>query len=505
MKLYIKLILWIIFVVIVGLLVYFYITSMKQEEETYQADIFSFIPKNTKSILQINNLDMFSKQLAENVLKDFPDEKMLDWTKSLNRFIFPLKSDEKSFPGWGKGRILISFHDKGEMYYTKLRSDEIAVWKEMLENKIFPPFPPVIQKYEGKEILHYSLADNRFFSCVFNGGIFIGSFNSKLIEEAVSDWKNGTSVKSDPNFIRTSKTAGKKTLAILFYYVDKNNFFLTDTTEPNLNIEGWTSSDVSFPDNEIWLSGYYLPNDKTHDFSASIGSLKSAPLLRTRLFPRETVLIRSQLFDLNAIQSETSESKTEGEHSQKNISALNDLFLKYTENELHVVYLKDSIKKEISKVYCLKINQKEDFEKELRNYPNVFVKEKFITVKNPDLLSDIFRDNFFSKGTQYHLSFFEDYAIISRNEEALGNYLNNLAKRSSPNYIDLAKKPGDPCHISVLGDLRSIRQYKNSILQFQGITAEYPDFFSSRKMGIHFTKGDEFIFYHIVFKQYAVK
>jgi len=502
MKLYIKLIFWTIVVIIVGCIgIYFYsyfYSSMKQNQKTYQFDIFSLIPENTKSILQVNNLDLFSRQLDENVLKDFPNEKMFDWTKSLFRFILPLKSEQKTFPGWGKGGIVISFHDKGEVYYSRVRSGEISVWKDMMENEIFPPFPPVVQNYEGMEILHYALADNRFFSCVFKGGIFIGSFNGKLIEEVISGWAKGTSIKNDPQFARIFDTAGKKALATLFYYVEKSDVPIQDTTVPDVGVEGWTSSDVSFSAGEICFLGYYLSNDAMHDFSASLGTLKPISLLRSKLFPTETVLRRSRVIDLKEISER---KRADESYSQKNIPVIKDLFLDHIKNELHVVYFKNAVKEDISKVYCLKVNQKGDFEKGLRNYPNIFVKERFFAIKNSDLLSNIFGNEFFTGRYQYYLSFFDDYAIISRSEEALEIYLNNVAKKSADLEDTGLSRRDDPCHITVSGDLRKIYQYKkNSGLRFRGKAAKYPAFFSNRKIEIHLTKEDEFIFYYLVVK-----
>ena len=497
MKLYIKLIFWAIVVIIVGIMGAYFYTSMEQEEKTYQLDIFSLIPENTKSILQINNLDSFSQQIDENIFDDFSNEKRFDWINFLSRFILPLKNEKKSFPGWGKGRIVVSFHDKGEIYYTKVRTNEISVWKDMLETVIFPPFPPVVQKYNGEKILHYSLADNRFFSCIFKEGIFIGSFNSKLIENIIINWNSGVSVKNDPNFTQISETAGKKTLATLFYYVEKKDVFLKDKASPALNIEGWTSSDISFSPDKIWFSGYYLPNDETHDFSASLETLKPISLFQTKLFPSATVLTKSRVFDLNAIQSKIS-PKDDDPGTQKIISSLKKLFFKHIENEHHIVYLKDSINNDLLKIYCLKVNEKKVFERGLYNYPNLFYKERFFIVEDPDLLSLIFGDEFFPESVQYYFSFFDDYMVISRSEEELDIYLTGVLSKKTSGLVD---KSDFLCHISISGDFRAIRQYrKNSDLQFCGKAAEYPDFFLNRKIESYFTKEDKLVFYHIIFK-----
>lgn len=516
MKLYYKLIAWIVFIVFAVVTGIYFYSVMKQEEKTYQTDIYSYVPGNTKSILQINKFDQFSLLFDKNIPVDASSGSMFDWTRTLERCIYPLKNDGNMFSQWGRGRMIVSFHEEGEIYYTKLRSDEVAVWKDILEKEIFPPFPPLVQKFEGMDILHYTLADNRFFSCTFKGGIFIGSFNNKLIEKVIQCEKNGTSVRNDAKFIQISKTGGKRTVATLFYYVEENDFIIHDSGARIFpKLEGWTGSDITFMDNEIWFSGYYKPSNRSEDLGNVVVATKTTSLFKPELFPPETVFAKSIDIDLKAHREAMPETgKRVYSYGGKGSLSPDSLFLNFTGNEFHVIYVKDTLKENVSKVYCLKIDRKEDFERNLRSYlytvPKYYygIKQYYengtlntlIVLRNFNMLNDIFGDKFFPQSDHYFLTFFNDYLVISEKEDELMSYMNRLTNAKSSDFMNLSKNLSDPCHVSLLGNIGLVYETQDySSVQLAGLAEKYPEFFAKWKLGIHLTKEENLLFYHIVF------
>jgi hypothetical protein len=515
MNLYYKLIAWIVFIVFAIVAGIYFYTVMKQEERTYQADIYSFIPGDTKSILQINKFDRFSLLFDKNIAVDSTTGSMFDWINTLEHCISPLENEGNMFSRWGRGKLMISFHDEGEIYYTKLRSDEVAIWKDILENEVFPPFPPLIQKFEGMDILHYSLPDNRFFSCTFKGGVFIGSFNNKLIEKVVLCRKNGTSVRNDAKFIQISKTGGKKTVATLFHYLEEKDFIVRDTTGQIFPFtEGWTGSDITFMDNEIWFSGYYKPSSKSEWFE-QVRTSKTTSLFKPELFPPETVFAKSADIDLNKIRAEMPEHERRiYSYYRKDSLSPDSLFLNFSGHEFHTIYVTDTLKQNVSKVYCLKINREDDFERNLKTFlltvPKYYygVKQYYtgekrfsiIGLRNFNMLNDIFGDKLFPQSNQYYISFSNGYMIVADTEAELTGYLNRLTKNQSSNFSNLAKNLSDPCHVSILGNINMICQSQDySPIRPAGFAEKYPDFFSKWKFGIHLTGEENLLFYHVVF------
>lgn len=486
---------------------------MGQDRKTHEVDLLSLIPADTKSILQINKFDRFSLQL-DSIITDSADEDMLNWFVTLNRFISPLKKEAKSLSQKENGYLLVSFHDEGDIYYAKLHPEEIDIWKKMLEKNVFPPFPPEIQRYEGIDILHYTLADDRFFSCIFKGGIFVGSFNNKLIEKVIRSWKEGNSIKNDARFVQISKTGGTTTDATLFYYIrPSQNMFLKDTTSTNFPIiEGWTSSDITFMDNEVWFSGYYKPTNEVNRLERSTEDNEGTILFHPQLFTPGIIFSESVNIDLNTIRSNhNSGVRPVSYFSEENFSP-DSLFLRFTGDEIHTLYMENSTSKKVSKIYCLKIQEREFFEKDFykclysipgyKNVKQLYLKDTtypIISLKNINLLNDVFCGKFFPENPNNYLSFFNDYLIVSQDEQALNLYLQNLSQPQSESFSQLAKNLGDECHVALLGDIDLIDQTTASPLELGGVLAKYPVFFSEWKFGVHITNSEkDLVFYHIV-------
>lgn len=138
--------------------------GLTRNKQVLTTDIYSYIPVDISSVLQINNeksINLFLPYLGKF------DQVVPKLKASVN---YPLSFVQKNSSLYMLGRV------------TKDRQKKI---RELLSSEIFPHYPPKINTYKGVEILFYLTENNDFFVCMFYKDIFAGGYDLQLLEDII--------------------------------------------------------------------------------------------------------------------------------------------------------------------------------------------------------------------------------------------------------------------------------------------------------------------------------
>lgn len=207
----------IILLIVGGIIMFRAVINNKQ---VYESDIYAYLPSDVTGILQISK------------------EKQIDQTLSYFDELIPIIEATKasiSYPA-----ILVSYKD-ADYLVTKVTSFQEDEIKKILSDKIYPFFPPKEKTYRDATLLFYITDDNTFFICTFYKGIFIGGFNTPLIESYIDN-------SIDNNHGIADTPLGKK---ILNKVKTNNNVSLFLNNE-----NSFSAFNIYFNQKQIEMQGY---------------------------------------------------------------------------------------------------------------------------------------------------------------------------------------------------------------------------------------------------------
>lgn len=169
----------ILFVFIIAIIVIGFVMfrRLDHNKQVFEKEITSMVPVDASFVLQIN--------------KNKKIEKLTKLSGNLGIFIDSIQ-ESMTFP------IYIVGKDNNSAIVSKLTIQQEAELRDKLDKVLFPSYPPKIKIYNNTDILFYATTDNSFFCCAFDNGVFIGSYNYKLIE-GILNTKHKANFFSQPN------------------------------------------------------------------------------------------------------------------------------------------------------------------------------------------------------------------------------------------------------------------------------------------------------------------
>lgn len=159
-----------IVVILIGGIVLFH--RIINNKNVYQIDLYSHIPNDVSSVLQINSQ------------KD--NKHILPYVSNFENII-TLIEKSINYP------VLIVQKDSVRCIVARLTNEQQNSVMNTLANK-FTTFSPKRQEYKHTKLYFYPINNNRFFICTFFQNIFIGSYNLHLLEEFIDVNKNAKSI-----------------------------------------------------------------------------------------------------------------------------------------------------------------------------------------------------------------------------------------------------------------------------------------------------------------------
>lgn len=290
--------------VILGLIAVGYIYIQRYSIVT--TDPVNAIPANSVFFIEANG--------AKNVLKKLSSENIwsaitnADSTSNLNLKILDsalsTNGDVKEI--WEEKKIYLSAHltkanSFDYLWLTNVPSswtDEKAV--HFISEAFHSKSSVSKRVYENVAVHEINVSPEKNFSFAVSKGIFIGSFTSFLIDDAIRQLKNGTPFSKSKAFTKVSKTQDAKTEAAVFInFIALRDFcsaFSSNGNTPLFNAIGsfarWSKLNATVLSNGLLFHGQTASTD-TSDFISALTQQQPQKIDVTDILPSRTTLFIS--------------------------------------------------------------------------------------------------------------------------------------------------------------------------------------------------------------------
>lgn len=206
--------------------------------------------------------------------------------------------------------MTLSFHVTGQSSFDLLfviPIKEISFKKawDILKQKSLSKPSENERKYEGQTFYELNTEGEKIFTYTISNNLFIGSFTSFLVEDAVRQLKVGKPFGNSEAFKNTSEEIASDSSKYSFFinYPNFQKFLSLFTNETSKlttleldNWAEWTGSELQFLSNRIVANGY-INNTDSKNLSASLLNQKPTAFKALEALPSNTVAF--QVFSLS--------------------------------------------------------------------------------------------------------------------------------------------------------------------------------------------------------------
>lgn len=227
--------------------------EIKAMEDIHQTNIYEAIPADPGMMMVVHR----PAQLAEvwNICNKFthflPEEKSPVIIDAIG------KSQICSEQCIDKSPLAICYYPEGTLLFSKMKKKDF----EYLEKKFFKNrlsgFAPKKEVYKDAEINIKATNNERFFSYALYHNIFIGSFEKRLVHQAIDTYIQQTGLMNDANF-------DKNALAGLRLNNPEKSLIFKELVSDTLNNHRLTG-DIKIKDSSVEISGFFPVNEIAKD------------------------------------------------------------------------------------------------------------------------------------------------------------------------------------------------------------------------------------------------
>jgi len=243
------------------------------------------IPANAALIIESQDFQNTWDKLGKTTLF-WRNLSNVNFIKNLNEstdFLDSLFSAESKVAMLVKGRpSFISAHIVGASDYNFLFLISLKNIRQISEiddvvSKVSSKSEIKKRIYDKVSISEIKINKDKIFSYTFSKGIFIGSFSSMLVEDAIRQINSGSSLLSmekNPGFSKIHKTAGEKADANIYINFDHFPDYLSKFLQqkkhsviaPISFLANWSAMDLTLRPKALILNGLTLVNDSSGKF-----------------------------------------------------------------------------------------------------------------------------------------------------------------------------------------------------------------------------------------------
>ena len=481
MKKIIIIILSVIIIVVAATIYYFYYYNKK--EPTYYSTTINAVPLNASLIIECKNFHTLIKNLKNNnemwkqLTKTSTVKNINNYLKYLDSLInsnTSLKSVLNNNP------VFISIHPSGKdsfdnLFLLKLNSSFNETWvnsffSEQLANK-----GTINERlYNNTKIYEVVLKNNDRFYTSVSKGIFIFSFSSFLVEDAIRQLQTDLTLSTDKGFKKILNTSGKNVDAniyINYKAFPKLTFCYFDENVKNLilslkNFANWTELDVNIKDNALLLNGFTYSNDSENNYLNIFLTQEPQQIKIDKILPSTTssfILLGIDNFkkysddykkflshnnDYNSIDKELQKIKKLSDTDILNLFGSifeHEACLSYTENNNNFVLIniksKSQAEEELIK-FLKKYSKKnkKDYSSLTSTY-KIDNDTKFIIYQMPfKNITKLLFGKVFSNVESKYFSFYDNYMILGNTTKSISDFIQaNILEKTLKNDVNYKK------------------------------------------------------------------
>jgi len=382
----------IICLIITGIVMF---RKLSYNKQVFETNLYDCLPLNVSGVLQINK-----EKEVQNLMPVFDSFKKI--TTSLRQAI--------SYP-------LLFAEQKNSLYLlARVNDEQEDKVRDLLNNVLFASIPPKEVPYKNVKFLFYTTEDNQFFVCTFYAGVFIGGFNTLLLEDFVDIInKNALGIAQTPMGKEVTDKIKNHYPANLFLN-NNGNFSVLNISLDNGKIKMEGVDTNSPPDN--WTC-----TNITHPLKINYS-----------IFPNSTVYYKADMEKAFVIDSLQCYFSLPSYYIQIKGKTSPLYVLKHTDNKF-VIYNK------LNKL-------EEGYIKKKFNIHDFFAGYRIYTT-SPQMGQEIF--NFDDSA---YMVFYKDYLFFSEDKTVIQEYLLHNGNYEPAKYPDLSEPEDDYVSVTYSKDLK---------------------------------------------------
>lgn len=251
----------VISVLLFGMAVGFYVfTRLDMTAYNREVNLYSLVPSDCSGVLESDNINAF---LDNSQMQNYNHELKGFQFPGLFEFLLGELNEYSSENAHGlssqMSRMVVSFHSPmDQVVYFRMGTADEQLLADMLQEYAPGNFLPKEEVYRGKSIYVYPLSNEEFLAAYTEKGVFVVSFQKRLIEKVIDARLDNTSLSNDEVF---SKLIGKK----------KEQNFLTlyarEAPMPFLNMgpDCWSEYNFYMNSDVVYLTGdTFIPADSQY-------------------------------------------------------------------------------------------------------------------------------------------------------------------------------------------------------------------------------------------------
>ncbi|MDD2799037.1 MAG: hypothetical protein PHV20_10625 [Bacteroidales bacterium] len=417
------------------------------ENSAATTDLMQIIPDHCDAFLSVDKFEQLDSveqnSMVQSYLKRKASPSLLKTLSKLRPMLSKAKwSDVNSH----LHEMIISFHSwektQAELLLFKMAAGDKEEVEKILNAYFQSSFTPLTEKNAGITVTHYYVSTGIKFHCFFYKGIFAGSFNNRLIDEAIVRMKQKKGENSDRDFMDIAAESQKSSSLKFFIRLNGiplhygNNSEQTDT----LNLAEWVAPELTFEKDKLTLSCYTSPQFESKNWlSFLIGQTPGRPLNPAVIakdcpFCIHYGLSDRERFNLNQ-QAVFGVPEVDSTLYRADFLSIDSLFNQHFDSEINIAYYPVNVpEKQYQKIIVIRLKNEEELNQKLgklydltgalneKNAPDRLGNYAF-----PDaFISSVFGKLFSLNEQTIYCNVNENYLIVAARPEVVNSYIKVL-------------------------------------------------------------------------------
>ena len=445
-----------ILLLLVSFIFFFGYKNYKQlSDESTSA--FVLIPTNASIILQINDMEDFSKKLNKSEIWKKCSE--VNYVKKLQSDIHYLDSIITLINQSEQTKINTLYFSTHKSSYNDAA---ILFSASLIKSRNLKDFIANILQinkadmsthiYEKQEIFELKINTKNYFMSEKEGIVF-GSKSKILVQDAIRQFGAKSNLLSNTSFIKLEETTNDNAIANLYYnlnnLIDLSSIYSQEKQKKNIFLNyfsDWAATDIFIKDNSFFSNGL-THSTSSDNFLSTLKNQKASSHDICEILPHNT----SSVFELCVSNAKLFADKKNTflqkhnafyqwekrlKHLQENYNFDINKFLKYVDDEIGVFKISTKSKDDFEQSYSyLKVTDVQQSSIFLSGLINTNIKSEYeefsiFNIAESKLISFLFGDVFPVVENDYFVAI-ENYLIFGNSSAALEYVIDNYSSKNT--------------------------------------------------------------------------